>query len=295
MQNVVRRVKFSTKGRQLCYPPNRFSVRTYATVNGSRKTKQHTALLFVGTAVFSATAGYLANRDSEKFGSSVTDLENTRYGTPEDFRKAIEELKAAFPGPGAVSDDPVVVAPYGFSQNDYHPSWSARSWYISCVLTHLSTVSNHTVVVHPETTEDVAKIVKIAVKCKMPVTPYSGGTSLEGNFRAVRLAVFFSQVISIAQSRSFSIPSTRSAVYALICPGWTRFLRFTVGDNWGFTLFGLTIPPRGGLRSRLSGRGSVDGCKRDSERKRCVWDTLILFLAKAGYPGIPLFFPVSVG
>ena len=46
-------------------------------------------------------------------------------------------------------------------------------------------VTNHTVVVHPETTEDVAKIVKIAVKYKMPVTPYSGGTSLEGNFRAV--------------------------------------------------------------------------------------------------------------
>lgn len=46
-------------------------------------------------------------------------------------------------------------------------------------------VTNHTVVVHPESTEDVVKIVKIAAKYKMPVTPYSGGTSLEGNFRAV--------------------------------------------------------------------------------------------------------------
>lgn len=46
-------------------------------------------------------------------------------------------------------------------------------------------MSNHTVVVHPESTEDVVKIVKIAVKYKMPVTPYSGGSSLEGNFRAV--------------------------------------------------------------------------------------------------------------
>ena len=52
-------------------------------------------------------------------------------------------------------------------------------------------VSNHTAVVHPESTEDVAKIVKIAVKYKMPITPYSGGSSLEGNFRAVRVIPFF--------------------------------------------------------------------------------------------------------
>lgn len=122
MQNVVRRVKFSTRSRQLGHPPlSRFSVRT----------KQGTALLLAGTAVFSATAGYLlTNRYSEKPStSSATNLENARYGTPEDFRNAIEELKVAFPKPGAVSDDPVVVAPYGFSQNDYHPGGSdSRPW-----------------------------------------------------------------------------------------------------------------------------------------------------------------------
>lgn len=42
------------------------------------------------------------------------------------------------------------------------------------------------VVVFPESTEDVVKVVKIANKFKMPITPYSGGTSLEGNFRSVR-------------------------------------------------------------------------------------------------------------
>jgi D-lactate dehydrogenase (cytochrome) len=88
-----------------------------------------------GTAVLSATAGYLlANRETEKPGGSATDLNNTRYGTAEDFRKAIEELKATFPEPGAVYDDPVVVAPYGFSQNDYHPSESVQSLRISRVL-----------------------------------------------------------------------------------------------------------------------------------------------------------------
>jgi hypothetical protein len=49
----------------------------------------------------------------------------------------------------------------------------------------ISLASHHSVVVYPGSTEDVSKIVKIAGKYKMPVTPYSGGTSLEGNFRAV--------------------------------------------------------------------------------------------------------------
>ncbi|KAJ7933827.1 FAD-linked oxidase-like protein [Mycena leptocephala] len=38
----------------------------------------------------------------------------------------------------------------------------------------------HSVVVYPESTEDVVKIVKIANKFRMPVVPYSGATSLEG-------------------------------------------------------------------------------------------------------------------
>jgi len=45
----------------------------------------------------------------------------------------------------------------------------------------------HTVVVYPESTEEVSELVKIANKYRMPVVPYSGGTSLEGQFRGVRL------------------------------------------------------------------------------------------------------------
>ena len=52
--------------------------------------------------------------------------------------------------------------------NDYHPG------------------SPHTVVVYPQSTEDVVTIVNISRKYKMPLVPYSGGTSLEGNLSAVR-------------------------------------------------------------------------------------------------------------
>lgn len=114
--------------------------------------------------------------------------DHQRYGSAKDFRKAIEELKATFPTPGAVSDDPEVLVPYGFSENDHHPGSYFLYHPHRVALKLVCPVSNHTVVVHPETTEDVAKIVKIAIKYKMPITPYSGGTSLEGNFRAVGIA-----------------------------------------------------------------------------------------------------------
>ena len=86
-------------------------------------------LLLAGTALLSASSGYLlATYGSRESGSTagatevrVPGLDNPQYGTAKDFRDAIEELKTTFPEPGAVSDDPEVLKPYGFSENDYHP------------------------------------------------------------------------------------------------------------------------------------------------------------------------------
>ena len=47
--------------------------------------------------------------------------DESQHGTAKDFREAIKELKATFPGPGAVSDDPDVLEPYGFSGGGYIP------------------------------------------------------------------------------------------------------------------------------------------------------------------------------
>jgi hypothetical protein len=86
-------------------------------------------LLLAGTALLSATSGYLlATYGSQESGSTgratevrAPGLDKPQYGTANDFRDAIEELKATFPEPGAVSDDPEVLKPYGDSENDYHP------------------------------------------------------------------------------------------------------------------------------------------------------------------------------
>ncbi|TFK85448.1 hypothetical protein K466DRAFT_566602 [Polyporus arcularius HHB13444] len=91
---------------------------------------------------------------------------NTQYGSPQDFKKAIEELRTLFPDEDAVTTDVEDLEAHGYSENDYHPC------------------SQPTVVVYPTSTDDVVKIVKTAVKYRMPVIPYSGATSVEGNFRA---------------------------------------------------------------------------------------------------------------
>lgn len=86
------------------------------------------------------------------------------YGTPEDFDCAIAELREEFKdSEQSVSTDPDDLLACGFSPYDYHPG------------------APHSVVVYPQTTEDVVKIVKIANKYRMPVIPLSGHTSLEGH------------------------------------------------------------------------------------------------------------------
>ena len=46
---------------------------------------------------------------------------NDKYGSPEDFKKAIEELRRLLPDEDAVSTDAAHLEEHGFSENDYHP------------------------------------------------------------------------------------------------------------------------------------------------------------------------------
>ncbi|KAI0721511.1 D-lactate dehydrogenase cytochrome oxidoreductase [Cerioporus squamosus] len=82
----------------------------------------------------------------------------------EEVKEAIEELQNALPREGAVNVDPHVLEMYGSSDKSYHPA------------------SPHSVVVRPVSTEEVVVIVNIARKYRVPIVPYSGATSLEGQF-----------------------------------------------------------------------------------------------------------------
>ncbi|KAJ7648525.1 FAD-linked oxidase-like protein [Mycena rosella] len=93
------------------------------------------------------------------------------YGTVKDFGKAIEQLQSAFSArAGVVSTDPDDLKLHGLSTNTYHTGKPLVSGV------------DHSVIVYPESTEDVVTIVKIANEYRMPITPYSGATALEGQF-----------------------------------------------------------------------------------------------------------------
>ncbi|KDQ51241.1 hypothetical protein JAAARDRAFT_41303 [Jaapia argillacea MUCL 33604] len=133
------------------------------------------ALYIALACVFSGFFGYGISQSRRKVTINIEThsphrdaLTNPEYGSPEDFQRAIRDLKHAFENDTEVrvETDPEVVKVHGFSENDYHPGFP------------------HTVVVSPQTTEDVVKIVHIANNYRMPVIAYSGATSLEGQFRS---------------------------------------------------------------------------------------------------------------
>lgn len=89
------------------------------------------------------------------------------YASPSEVQQAIAKLRTLLPGEDAVATDPDELQSYGSSENSYHPT------------------SPHAVVVRPKSTEDVVKIVNVAREYRVPITAYSGATSLEGHFAGV--------------------------------------------------------------------------------------------------------------
>ncbi|KAJ7731322.1 FAD-linked oxidase-like protein [Mycena maculata] len=144
------------------WKPSRLGIRRYSvpTAQPSSRVRSALAAGICGIAVGFATSHFL--QDGKAPESSP---KGPHYGTQREFSQAIEELRKTFAvRSGVVSTDPDVLKIHGLSTNTYH------------------TGVDHTVVVYPESTEDVVKIVKIANTYKMPITPYSGATALEGQF-----------------------------------------------------------------------------------------------------------------
>lgn len=129
------------------------------------------------------TAGYLGGL----LTSSIPETKPKKpvYGTQKDFEKAIKELRATFESSDAVSTLPEDLHDHGFSMYDYHPGVSRFKAFTSTQIDSSVLGTPHTVIVYPSSTEDVAKVVRIATKYRMPVVPYGGATSLEGGCRGV--------------------------------------------------------------------------------------------------------------
>lgn len=96
----------------------------------------------------------------------VTETNTRSNAIGPDFPGAIAALQKQFTDPAMVSTDPQEL--YAYAQSSYSQMPGLP----------------HTVVVHVQSTEDVVKVVNTSRKYLVPIVPYSGGTSLEGNLSA---------------------------------------------------------------------------------------------------------------
>ena len=88
------------------------------------------------------------------------------YATKKDLERAVSELQSRL-GEYAISTDEENLHSHGFSE------WSSIN------ISRLPVA-----VAYPKSTEEVSAIAACCTKYRIPMVPYSGGTSLEGNFSA---------------------------------------------------------------------------------------------------------------
>ncbi|KAK9649598.1 D-lactate ferricytochrome c oxidoreductase [Aspergillus fumigatus] len=98
--------------------------------------------------------------------SQLESFKKPQYGTAKDFEKAIAELRTTL-GDDAISTDEDDLQQHGYSE------WSS-----------VNADRLPVAIAYPTCTEDVVKIAKVCHKYRMPMVPYSGGSSLEANFSA---------------------------------------------------------------------------------------------------------------
>lgn len=122
---------------------------------------------YVGTVYGSRSLSSLSSSpitpSKSKFDSSTSKV---NYASHKELQLAIQELRVAF-SVEDVETDTDTLQLYGSSENSYHP------------------MSPHSIVIRVHCTEDVVKAVNISKKYRVPITAYSGGTSLEGHFTGV--------------------------------------------------------------------------------------------------------------
>lgn len=144
------------------------STSSVSSVYGSRIFTALVSASIVGGIGGFIAADYITDRHESSLKATYS---KQKYGGPREVAAAFKELRELFPptedGKERVSNDREVLEVYGYSHNSYHPE-------------HL-----HSMVVRVFSTEDVLKVVNVARKYKIPITPYSGGTSLEGHYSGV--------------------------------------------------------------------------------------------------------------
>ncbi|CAM9010965.1 unnamed protein product [Wickerhamomyces anomalus] len=131
-------------------------------------------LLFSSGSI--ATYAFFNTRKDNSSNFSTTKLDSLqpiKYGSPAEFQKAFKEIEEYLGSENITVSESEIESHSDSYYQTHHPSPDQRPRLI----------------VYPKNTEEVSGVLKIAHKYKIPIVPFSGGTSLEGQFIASRSGI----------------------------------------------------------------------------------------------------------
>ncbi|KAH7073351.1 D-lactate dehydrogenase mitochondrial precursor [Paraphoma chrysanthemicola] len=123
-------------------------------------------VLLFSAATGTTTYYYGVNDETQRFHVPWRRAPGPQYASKREMERAIEELRKAL-GEDVISTDDEDLHRHGYSE------WSS-----------INIDQLPVAVAYPKSTEEVSELAKVCHKYKIPMIPYSGGSSLEANFSA---------------------------------------------------------------------------------------------------------------
>lgn len=102
--------------------------------------KGYSGVAFLVASITSGIIGYSYAQTKQARAHTPIEPETVQgpqFGSPEDFKKGIDDLRQAFPSENTVSTDPEDLHHHGFSIYDYHPG--TKYWMSYLSLPHINT------------------------------------------------------------------------------------------------------------------------------------------------------------
>lgn len=156
---------------------NRYSTQANKNVNYSKLNGFNllTSFLLFSSGSIATYAFFNTRKDnSSNFSTTKLDsLQPIKYGSPAEFQKAFKEIEEYLGSENITVSESEIESHSDSYYQTHHPSPDQRPRLI----------------VYPKNTEEVSGVLKIAHKYKIPIVPFSGGTSLEGQFIASRSGI----------------------------------------------------------------------------------------------------------
>ena len=95
-------------------------------IQASPSSPQYSLRTLIFTSLTTGLVGLTIAKSIPSFGH---ESESSQFGSPDDFKKAIQELQFTFPANDKVSVDTDDLHVHGFSANDHHPGmYEQKIW-----------------------------------------------------------------------------------------------------------------------------------------------------------------------